>query len=180
MENKRVTTTLTPELYDAWTRWTASRGIKISTGIREFIQHLTKTHPATEDQSPLEKRLVGVHVRLASKTVERIKIRMHLDGIPTIGAWVRSAIVAAAGQDVLTQIERADINNCRMEVRRVGVNLNQIARRLNTDIGEGDQQRDDIESAIREAKNAVDELSGVVDKFHNHTKIRWREKRVRV
>lgn len=180
MKNIQITTTLNPGLYDAWTRWTAARGIQKSTGIRNFIEHLTQTHPPPKEQREIGKRGINLTAKVSDETVKRIKIRMEIDGIPTISAWARAVIVAASGQDILTQTERADLNNARMEVRRVGVNLNQIARRLNTDTGDGDQERADIEAAIREAKSAISSMTREVEKFHKHTKIRWRGARVGV
>lgn len=117
--------------FDAWAGAHGGR----SPALRHLIAKAS--HAAPEVAARLDRRPIKLTVRLAAEDGRGLDVAARQMGL-TRNAWVAALVRhRLSGRPTFSRQDELSLLAVQMELRRVGVNVNQIARALNTAVFEG-------------------------------------------
>lgn len=108
-----------------------------------------------------ERRSSSIRIRLSPREREEVTSRSVRAGM-TVSAYVRRRCL---GPDtgIVGAVDVEELRKTRLELKRAGVNLNQIARQLNA-FGECGSTSSIVEASVRQVADAATAISDTISK----------------
>ena len=129
-----LTVRLPDEVHEKWATYCSGLGLKPAKAIRLSIEQQVAANDAP--MKPVRagtggKNKIQVKVQITESEREGIRLRTHLHG-GTRSGWIAKAIRSALTQAPIIGEEQAEIVKAsNHQLLKLGININQIARRLN-------------------------------------------------
>lgn len=166
--NPNLSVRLGQDLKHRWTKFCAQQGNTPSEGIRQVICRLLNGVPTTAPVTASEREVPDVsrhrlEIRLTGSEYEHTHALASRQGM-SVNQWVINLVranLAAEPQFGMTEVQIIGESNSRLLA--IGRNLNQIARRINTDHRTHDQLKaEQIETLSRYVMSHTDQVSSAI------------------
>lgn len=131
-----ISARLPDDTHDRWKAYCANFGLKPSDAIKHLIEdqlqaQLAPMKPTGAGAGAGGKNKIQVKVQITESEREGIRLRTHLHG-STRSGWIAKAIRSALTLAPIIGEEQTEILKAsNHQLLKIGININQIARRLN-------------------------------------------------